>query len=183
MNDREIVIMLFERKEQALRELETNYGKLIYRVCNNLLRSSEDTKECVNDTYLAVWNSVPPNEPDPMMPFICRIARNLSMKKLRSKATQKRSAETLPFDELENTVFCNNTQDAVDAKEMGRLIDAFLSGVSEENRVIFINRYWFCCEIDEIAKLMAMSKNNVYKRLSQTRQELRIFLEREGIDV
>ena len=102
MDDRQIIDMLFKRSELALKEISAKYGKLLFRIADNILHCKEDSRESVNDTYLAVWNTIPPNNPDPFAAFICRITRNISLKRLRSKTALKRSVADLPLAELEN---------------------------------------------------------------------------------
>lgn len=100
MQDRQIITLLFQRNDSALKEIALKYGKLLFRVADNILHCHEDSRECVNDTYFAVWNKIPPENPDPFTAFICRITRNLSIKKLRYNKAQKRDGETLSVWEL-----------------------------------------------------------------------------------
>ena len=89
MEDREIIALLFSRDDNALKQIALKYGKLVFRVCENILHCGEDSRECVNDTYFAVWNCIPPQNPNPFISFLCKIARNLSLKKLREKTALK----------------------------------------------------------------------------------------------
>lgn len=181
MEDRQIIDMLFQRNDLALSEISSKYGKLLFRIADNILRSEEDSWECVNDTYLAVWRSIPPNNPDPFVTFICRITRNISLKKLRDETALKRNGKTLPVSELEYELKDLSFEEKIDARALGRLIDRFLDSVDEESRVIFLKRYWFSDEISEIAKSVGLSEGNVYQKLSRTRKKLRKYLEKEGV--
>ena len=181
MDDRQIISMLFQRDDNALKEIAVKYGKLVFRVAENILRCAEDSRECVNDTYLAVWNSIPPQNPNPFVAFICKITRNLSIKKLRDKNAQKRSADLLPIHELHMEIADCSFQSKIDARALGRMIDSFLDTVDEESRVIFVKRYWFSDNITEIAKQTGLSEKNVYQKLSRTRKKLRVYLEKEGV--
>lgn len=181
MDDSQIISMLFDRNDKALGIVSDKYGALLYRLSDNILNCPEDSVECVNDTYLAVWNTIPPQRPNPFVAFICRITRNLSLKKLREKTAQKRSAETLPIHELEFALADGNFDEGLDTRELARLLDRFLDTLDKENRVIFVKRYWFCDGITEIAKATALSESNVYQKLSRTRKQLRTFLEKEGV--
>lgn len=181
MEDNQIISMLFQRNDYALKEIALKYGKLLFRISENILRCKEDSRECVNDTYLVVWNKIPPENPDPFIAFVCKITRNLSIKKLRDRNAQKRSGQTLPIQELENSLCDCSFQDKINARELGRVIDRFLDTVDEESRVIFIKRYWFSDEIYEIAQAVGLSESNVYQKLSRTRKKLRNYLEKEGI--
>ena len=181
MDDRQIIDMLFKRSELALKEISAKYGKLLFRIADNILHCKEDSRESVNDTYLAVWNTIPPNNPDPFAAFICRITRTISLKRLRSKTALKRSVADLPLAELEDELKDLSFEEKIDARALGRLIDRFLDSVDEESRVIFLKRYWFNDEIEEIAKSTGLSESNVYQKLSRTRKRLRKYLEKEGV--
>ena len=181
MDDREIINLIFEREERAIKETALKYGKLIFRISHNILFSKEDSRECANDTYLALWNTIPPNNPDPFISFICKITRNLSVKKLRDKNAQKRAAECLPLDELSNDLFTRSTEENINAKFLGQTINSFLDTVDELSRVVFLKRYWFCDSVEEISESTGISENSVYKKLSATRKKLKIYLEKEGV--
>ena len=181
MDDREIIGLFFERKERAIEETALKYGKLIFRISYNLLLSKEDSRECVNDTYLALWNTIPPSKPDPFSAFICKIARNLSIKKLRDKNAQKRCTDSIPIEELSRDLFTRNTEESIDAKYLGQTINEFLDAADELSRVVFLKRYWFCDSVEDIAESTGISVNNVYKKLSATRKKLKIHLEKEGV--
>lgn len=181
MDDSQIISMLFDRNDKALGIVADKYGNLLFRLSYNILSSSEDSVECVNDTYFAVWNTIPPQRPNPFVAFICRITRNLSLKKLREKNAQKRNAQTLPIHELEFTLADCTFEQNLDARELARVLDRFLDTLDKESRVTFMKRYWFCEEIAEIAKETQLSESNVYQKLSRTRQKLRTYLEKEGV--
>ena len=181
MHDSEIITMLWNREQKALSEIALKYGRLLFTISENILHCKEDSRECVNDTYLAVWNRIPPEKPDPLTAFLCRITRNLSIKKLRDKNANKRKAEVLPIHELEYCIANTDVQNKVEAKVLGRKIDEFLSTLDEENRVIFVRRYFFSDDIETIMSLVSMSESNVYARLSRVRKKLKAYLEKEGV--
>ena len=181
MRDSEIITMLWNREQKALSEIALKYGKLLFTISENILHCKEDSRECVNDTYLAVWNRIPPEKPDPLTAFLCRITRNLSIKKLRDKNANKRKAEVLPIHELEYCIANTDVQNKVEAKVLGRKIDEFLSNLDEENRVIFVRRYFFGDDIETIMSLVSLSESNVYARLSRIRKKLKAYLEKEGV--
>ena len=181
MCDSEIITMLWNREQKALSEIALKYGKLLFTISENILHCKEDSRECVNDTYLAVWNRIPPEKPDPLTAFLCRITRNLSIKKLRDKNANKRKADVLPIHELEYCIANTDVQNEVEAKVLGRKIDEFLSNLDEENRVIFVRRYFFGDDIETIMSLVSLSESNVYARLSRIRKKLKAYLEKEGV--
>ena len=181
MHDSEIITMLWNRQQKALSEIALKYGKLLFTLSENILHCKEDSRECVNDTYLAVWNSIPPEKPDPLTAFLCRITRNISVKKLRDRNAQKRQAEILPIHELEYCIAGTDVENKVEAKILGKKIDEFLSSIDEDSRVIFVRRYFFGDDIETIKSVVGMSESNVYARLSRTRKKLRAYLEKEGV--
>lgn len=180
MTDSEIIALLFSREEQGLQKAKEKYGKLLFSLSRNILSSDEDAAECENDTYFALWKSVPPKEPDPLVSFLCRIAKNVSLKRLREKTALKRSGITVPLDELSEAVGSDELQKHLDAKRLGKLIDSFLDTLDSENRRLFVRRYWFCCDTAALAEEFGLSENTVHKRLSRTRQKLKAYLIKEG---
>lgn len=180
LDDETIISLFFERQESAIKETALKYGKLLFKLSNNILFSSEDSRECVNDTYLALWNSIPPNKPDPFIAYVCRIVRNISVKKLRDKNSLKRKKENVPIEELSSDLFTNNTAENIEAKALGEAINRFLYGLGETERAIFVKRYWFCDSVTEIAESTELSENSIYKKLSHTRGRLKDYLIKEG---
>lgn len=184
MEDSRIIDLLFERNQSGISEITLKYGKLLFRTSDNILHCKEDARECVNDTYLAAWNTIPPNKPNPLTSFLCRIVRNLSLKKLRDKTTLKRNAITVPLDELAEAIGVDEAfEKSNDAKMLGEAIDRFLDSIDKESRVVFVRRYWFCDEIAEISSQTGIAESNVYQKLSRTRKRLKAFLEKEGVKV
>lgn len=182
MEDREIISLFFERSERAIRELSEKYGRLIFCIASNILGNWEDADECVSDTYLGVWNDIPPQEPNPLIAFVCRIARNIALKKYRANTAQKRDfSRELPLAELENCLFSPSAEEICSTRELGRAIDRFLDTVDEESRIIFLRRYWFSDAVGDIADLLDMTENNVSVKLSRTRNKLRKYLQKEGV--
>ena len=180
MEDRQILTLLWQRAEGAIPALAQKFGNLLYRIAHNLLGSAQDAEECVNDTYLAVWNSIPPNRPEPLQPYVCRIGRNIALNRLRSAAAQKRSGYEIPLEELEGCLSGASLEDEIDARLLGRAIDRFLDTVPQSSRVIFLRRYWFGDSIQLIARDRAMTPNAVSVQLSRIRQKLRTYLTEEG---
>ncbi len=183
MDDSKILTLLWERAEQAIEALQKRFGKLLHRIAMNILEQEQDAQECENDTYLAVWNTVPPNRPEPLCPYICRIGRNLALKRLRQETAQKRCSKyDLSLEELENAIPGPCLEDTVSARELGRAIDRFLSLQSDENRNLFLRRYWFGDSVQDAASLLGISANAATVRLSRMRTQLKAFLDREGYD-
>lgn len=182
MEDSRIIELFFARSEQAITELSLKYGKLLLHIAHNILGDREDAAECVNDTYLGVWNSIPPNRPDPFIAYICRIARNQALKKHRSRTADKRkSSLALSFEELEGTLSCISAEDMWTAKETGAEINRFLETLDKESRVMFVRRYYFSDSVGNIARIFGMTENHVSVKLSRMRKQLKKYLAEKGI--
>lgn len=184
MEDREITDLFFERSEQAISELSKKYGKLLLHISNNVLNNREDVQECINDTYLAVWNSIPPQRPEPLSAYVCRIAKNLSLKKYRDLHAKKRnSAYDVSLDELSNCFSGGSLEEIYTAKELGQAINAFLGTLDETSRVLFLRRYWFHDSVKDISKMLGISENTCSVRLNRIRGRMREYLLKEGFSV
>ena len=169
MEDSKILDLFFERSEQAIRELDQTYGAAVKKTAGNLLRDPQDVEECVNDAYLGVWNSIPPQRPDPLVSYVCRIVRNLAVSRLRSETAAKRNSSLdLVLEELE-------------AKELARAIDRFLAALSYPDRYLFIRRYWFADPVSEIAVQTGLRENRISVRLFRLREKLWKHLQKEGL--
>ncbi len=185
MEDTGIIQLYWERSEQAISETDSKYGKLCRYVAMNILWSWEDGEECVNDTYLGLWNAMPPQRPSRFSVFVSRITRNLALKKYEYLSAAKRNPEAVSsLSELED---CVSGGDAVESelenKRVEQAISEFLWQQEEEKRVIFLRRYWYFESIDEICRRSGYSRSKVTSMLHQTRKKLRAYLEKEGIEV
>ena len=182
MDDSKIIELFFARSEQAISELASKYGKLCLKIAKNILSNTSDAEECVNDTYLGAWNSIPPAKPDPLQAYICRIVRNISIMKYHSNTAVKRNSfydEAL--DELEVCLASPLlVEDSVSANELAGLLDSFLDTLGSTDRVIFVRRYWYSDSISDIAERFNMREGTTSVRLSRIRKKLRKYLEREG---
>lgn len=179
MEDQEIIALFISRSEQAVAELDGKYGSLLHRISGNILHSDEDAAECVNDAYLGVWNAIPPARPNPLCAFVCRIVRNLSLKKYREQTALKRGP-ALPLEELADCIPTASAEEALSARELGRAIRRFLDGLEPESRVLFLRRYWFSDPVKEIAGRLGISENAVSARLRRLRIRLQQYLQEEG---
>ena len=185
MNDFEIIDLYFARDEQALKQTDSKYGKLCHSIAYHVLNNSEDSEECVNDTYLGAWNTIPPQNPNPLLTYICRIVRNISIKRYHQNTAKKRNSYyDVALDELENCLPSATTvQDEVNANELTELFDDFLDGLDKTNRVMFVRRYWFSDSISDIAAMFKMNNHAVTVRLSRTREKLRQYLIEKGVTI
>ncbi len=177
MEDQAILELLWARAENAIAALAERFGRRLQTTAMNLLHDPQDAEECVNDTYLAVWNSVPPKRPEPLGPYVWRIGRNIALNRLRANTAQKRSGYELSLDELAG---CIPAPCLEDGQALGRAMDTFLGSISPKNRVIFLRRYWFGDSVKDIAKALGMTENAVSVRLNRVREGLRQYLTKEG---
>ena len=180
MNDQEIISLYFDRNEQAIKETDTKYGKTCMQVSMNILHSRPDAEECVNDTYLKTWNSIPPTKPHSLCAFLCRIIRNLSLNRLQELTAAKRSRElTVSFEELEDCIPVDESR----ADILPELLANFLRGLDEAERKLFVGRYWHSMSVKDLAAHWELTPNAVALRLQKTRNKLRAYLTEGGYTV
>lgn len=183
MEDHEIIDLFFARSEQAITQLQGKYGRRCLQVAGNILNNPLDAEECVNDAYLAVWNAIPPQKPEPLSAYVCRIVRNLSIKKYHANSALKRNSHyDMALDELEACVQTGGTaEDEIAVRELAEAINQFLGTLSRENRILFVRRYWFSDSVADIAATSRMSNRTVSLRLLRVRKGLKKHLEKEGM--
>ena len=148
----------------------------------HIVGSRWDAEECVNDAYLAAWNAIPPARPNPLLSYLVKIVRNISLKIYWRKEAAKRSSHyTIALEEIEACIAAPNTVEAeIDARELARSIESFLDTLTTENRVIFMRRYWFADSYKDIAEFMGLSEKNISVRLTRIREKMKQYLiERE----
>lgn len=184
MDDREIIKLYLARDEQAIAETDAKYGRLCETIAYNILKNREDSEECVSDTYAGLWEAIPPNNPQNFKAFVCRVARNLSLKRLKYKSRDKRSPDILiPLDELEAVLPDEAIANDIGDDELGRLINRFLRDQSEDVRNVFIRRYFFFDSVNEIAKRFGFGESKVKNILLRSRKKLKDYLIGEGIEI
>lgn len=184
MDDARIIELYFERDEVAIKETDVKYGKLCHRIAYNILNNHEDSEECVNDTYVGVWNAIPPTRPNNFMAFVCKIVRNLSLKRLEYMMREKRSADVLTsLEELETILQDERYAPDVSDEEVGKLISQFLRSQKDDVRNVFIRKYYFFDSVEEIAKRYSFTKSKVKNMLFHTRNKLRDYLIKEGVEL
>lgn len=186
MNDREIVDLYWKRDESAIQESDKKHGKYCYFIAFNILDNNEDSEECVNDTYTKAWNAIPPKKPDKLSVFLGKITRNTALDMIEKKSAKKRgeSTYTLVIDELHDCIPSNNsTEKEAENSQLAEFLNTFLENLSEENRIIFLQRYWYIMSVKEIAKNNQFTESKVKMSLMRTREKLREFLEKEGVEI
>lgn len=184
MEDQQIIRLFFERSEQAITELSRKYGALCFQIADNILDDPQDAEECVNDAWLGAWNSIPPQSPDPLRSYICRIVRNRSLKKLRTNSAIKRGSQfEVSLSELEDCIPDSSMDEQLSISELSAQINAFLAVLPKDDRLMFVKRYWFSESISELADAFGITENNVSVRLSRIRGKLHQYLNREEANI
>lgn len=185
MEDEKIISLFFERSEQAIQELDKKYGKICSTISYSILNNRQDAEECVNDAYLGVWNAIPPARPNPLRAYLCKIVRNLSLKTYyRNEAAKRGSVYAVALQELEPFLSAPGTVETeLEARQLARVIEAFLDTLTAENRVIFMRRYAFSDSYADIARCVGLSEKNVSVRLTRIRRQMRAYLTEKGVFV
>ncbi len=183
MDDSMIIALFNERSQQAIIKLSEKYGKISHRVAFNVLGNHEDAEECVNDALLIMWNSIPPENPSPLVTYLLKVVRNTALKKHRKRTSQKRNSfYDVALEELENVLFANNSPESeLIAKELAQKINEFLDNTERDTRIMFVRRYFYGDSVKEIASLTGSSPHFVSVRLSRVREALRKYLTKEGL--
>lgn len=182
MNDEEILELYFRRSSDAIKITKEKYERLCMSVSLNILNNEEDAKEILNDTLMALWQSIPPKKPSSLKTYICKTAKNLSLKKYEYTKAKKRNSEyDKSFDELRECISANNfVEDAVETKELSKAINRFLHNLSKEKRIMFLRRYYLLNSVKEIAADYSISEKNASAKLARLRYQLKEFLTKEG---
>ena len=184
MDDNKIVELLFARNEDGIKHMDDTYGRRLFALADNIVRNDQDAEESVSDTYMKAWDTIPPQKPMHLFAYLAKICRNFALKKLDWKQAAKRNAEVVSLTQEMETCIPDTSRDAeVEARELGRILDAFLRTLSEENLLVFMRRYWYVDTIAEIAARYGISESAVNMRLNRTRAKLSKYLQKEGICV
>ena len=182
MEEKAILGLYFAREEQAIRETDRKFGNLCRRIAWNILGCREDVEECVNDTWLRAWDSIPPQRPGRLSAFLGRIARNLALDRYDYNHAAKRSG---PFDqllsELSECIPCQ--RDDFAQLELTQILNSFLHSLPESRRNLFLRRYWYCESVEELGRRYRMSQSAVKSSLFRTRNKLKAYLEKEGVGI
>ncbi|MFD2114600.1 RNA polymerase sigma factor [Paenibacillus yanchengensis] len=185
MEDQEIVHLYLQRSQQAILETKRKYGAYCRTIARNILSSARDMEECENDTYLAVWNAIPPTKPRKLSVFLGRIIRNIALDKHSYNTAKKRYREfEVILSELESCLASTDTvETAFEAGELANEINHFLYGIEEQARNLFIRRYWYSDSIANLSIRFNMSNSKVKSILFRTRNKLRAYLVKEGVNL
>ena len=183
MEDERIVALYWDRSESAITETASKYGGYLNNISYNILVDREDAQECVNDTYHAAWNSMPPHRPSILSTFLGKITRRISIDRWRKLNAEKRGSGELPLalEELEDCVSgSGSVEDEIRRRELVKLFNVFLDMLPVTERRVFLCRYWYMDSIPSIAQQFGFSRSKVTSMLHRTRAKLRSVLEKEG---
>ena len=184
MEDQKIVDLYWERSEDAIKETEKQYGVYCHSVAYRILRSDEDAKECVNDTYLRAWETMPPHRPNRLSTFLSKITRNLALNRYWYNRAEKRTPEMeLILEEVEAFLPDPTERPISEEIALREAINGFVGGLAPKKRKMFVQRYFYCMSIRAIARELGMTENAVKVSLHRTREEFRVHLEKEGIEI
>ncbi len=186
MKDIDIIKLYFARSQKAIEETDKKYGAYCTVIAQNILCNKQDSEECVNDTYLKTWDTIPPKQPQNLRTYLGKITRSLAINRYKMYSAQKRDSSNVDilFSELEGCIPSKATvEEAVDEKLLVTLLEEFLKKQSDTKRNIFLRRYWYCESISQIAKDFSQSESKVTSVLYRMRLKLKEYLEKEGISV
>ena len=177
MNDKDIIALFNSRDQRAVTELKNKYGGYIMTAAQRILGDRSDAEECENDAYLAVWNTIPPEDPDDLGAYVFRICRNLSVDRLKRNTAKKRSADIVALSE--ELAECDSAEDEYIKGELKNVINSFLKTLKKRDRDIFLCRYYFSYSMKDIANNFGLSEEYVRTVLSRIRAKLKEHLKKE----
>ncbi len=180
MTDSEIMTLYNARDEAAIRETDRAYGRLCHQLAMRILGDRSDAEECVSDTWLRVWNAIPPAAPPSLRAFVCKIVRHIAIDRYRmGKAAKRRSEMTVALEEVAPYLAVPPEEEG----ELPRLLEAFLRTEDELDRKLFMGRYWHAYPVKDMAARYGLSPNAVSHRLNRTRERLRAYLNQRGYSI
>ena len=186
MSDEQIVDLYWQRDEQAIKETDIKYKKFLIAVAYNIVNDMRDSEECLNDTYIGAWNSIPPARPILLQAFLATIMRRKAIDCYKARNRQKRRASelTVSLSEVENFIsFDDDTYSETDTKALGQVISDFARSLSDRRMYIFMSRYYFARPIKEISRILKCSESTVNKEIASIKRDLKEKLEKEGYSI
>ncbi|MBE6543376.1 MAG: sigma-70 family RNA polymerase sigma factor [Ruminococcaceae bacterium] len=182
MEDRDIIELFFKRSESGIAELLKKYGTAMRGISYNILKNHEDSEECVNDACLGVWNAIPPEKPNPLYTFACRITRNVSLARYRKRRAAKRGfCDEVPLEEIADCIPSGySIDDALDEKALTQALNNWLSGLSKENLYVFMRRFWYMDSSKKVGRDLGVSEAAVNQRVARMKKSLYKYLVKIG---
>ena len=184
MDDEKIIELFLVRSEQAINETKNSYGGYCTKICSNILTNRQDAEECVNDAYMKLWDTIPPQKPRSLKAYLSKIIRNLALDRYEKNHAKKRGSGKTDavFEEIEDFLPASG-DDIADSLALRDAINRFLIELEKEDRIIFVQRYWYFCQVKDIAMMRGLSVSNVKMTLKRTRDKLREYLQKEEIGI
>ncbi len=185
MEDSRIIELFWQRDQRAIEELENKYGRLCTEVARNIVGNLRDAEEIVNELYLSVWKSIPPEKPQFFRAYICKIVKNIAIMRIRHNKAQKRGKDNVvSINELEDILTKGNvTEQLVDGNLLAKYISDYLRSIKKYQRDMFIGRYWYNYSIKELAKMFNVSEGSIKTSLHRSRAGLKKYLEGKGVEL
>ncbi len=186
LTDEQIIDLYFAREERAITETDKKYRGYLHTVANNILANEQDAEECLQDTYLRTWNTVPPERPSVFHAFLAKITRNLSLNRydMRKRKGRVPAEAVCPMDEVQDFLpDPHGPDDDTLSETVRRVVAAYLEGTSNRRMYIFVSRFFYSYTVPQIAGRLGCSTSTVNKELAEIKRELRVCFEKEGIDV
>lgn len=186
LSDEQIIELYWQRQENAISETDKKYGEFLFRIAQNILHDRSDCEECKNDTYLGVWNAIPPTRPLTFPAFLVQIMRRIAINRYKEKTCKKRipSELTVAMEDVQNTLHSDDAVGAVyQAQEVGKIINDYVKSLPDRRRYIFIDRFYLNESVETIAADLKISPATVYREIDKIKQGLKLHLERNDIFV
>lgn len=183
LSDEEIIALYFDRNEKAIKETDVKYGKYLYTIAYNIVYDRLDCEECLNDTYLSTWNSIPPHRPPVFQVFLSKIMRNTAIDKYRHNRASKRvpAEMVVSLEEFGETLPDPTSKEEETVKELSRALSGFLHTLNDREQFVFVCRYYYADRVSVIARMLQVSENTVTRELTSLRQALKEYLRKEGV--
>lgn len=182
--DEQIIDMYWNREEQAIQETDRKYGNYLFTIAYNIVYDSCDCEECKNDTYLRVWNAIPPTRPNVFQAFITTVMRNIAINCYKEKISKKHipSELTVSMEDINGIMHGGTSVEAVyEAAQIGKLINDFVRTLSIRQQHIFIDRFYLAESVEKTAKDLSISVPTVYRHINKIKRDLKLYLERNGV--
>lgn len=184
-SDEEIISLYWARNEEAIVQTDLKYRKYLIKIAQNILHDMQDSEECLDDTYIATWNSIPPHRPNVLQAYLAAIMRKVSISRYRSYHTQKRSiGAVFSMTDFEDMLWDKHTVHSwQESADLGQVISDYLRAQTQRRQYIFISRYYFAKPIEQIAKEIGCSTSTINKEIAKIKQEFKEYLAMEGYTV
>ena len=184
--DEQIIELYWQREEEAIQETDKKYGQFLFKIAYNVLHDRLDCEECQNDTYLGVWNAIPPTRPTVFPAFITQIMRRIAINRYKEKTSKKHipSEYTISMEDIKDTLHSNETVDSeYAAEELGKIISDYVRSLTDRQRYIFIDRFYLAEPVETIAADLSISVSTIYREIENIKQGLKTYLERNEVYV